>query len=80
MDEEIREALRNAANHIERLQAENRELAIMARSYDAMCNLIGALTPKRGEYSMPDPVYILRKLLTKMEAAKAASGNTQNEG
>lgn len=80
MDEEIKEALRQSAHHIEMLRDENRALAIKARAHDAMCNLIELLKPRQGEACGVDPVYILRRLLGKMEAAENAKkepGNAQ---
>lgn len=68
-----KEALVNGANEIERLRRENELLAIKAQAFDAFVGTIALLSPRPNQGYAPDAVWILRRLLAKIEADENAT-------
>lgn len=77
--QETKEALRNGANEIERLRHQNEILAIKAQAFETFSNFVALLTPRPNQGYAPDAVWILRKLLDKLEKEEAVHSPQKSE-
>jgi hypothetical protein len=73
---ESKEALREAANEIERLRRENEILSIKAASFETFSNFVALMTPKHSQGYGVDAVWVIRKLLAEIEASERSSTET----
>lgn len=71
------QALENGARENDRLKAENQVLAIQARAFDAMANLLSLLVPRHNPPSSVDASWLMRRAAEGLKAAEQKEGEKQ---